>query len=127
MSCIEIGVLLLSISVCRPDASPRRLHGTWVGTLGQKVLRAEFTRGALYVEGAGELTVLRAGESSSRAYLEAGDDFVLVGAFQGDTMVGNAYRAGEELPFELHREAHISPPRAHRSGTAARSARAQGT
>jgi hypothetical protein len=106
MGCIEITVLVLSISICRPDVSPRRLPGRWVGALGSKALRAELgpgLNGAVHIEGTGELTVVRAGESSRRVYLET-DGLVFVGVLRNRSIVGRVYRGAEELPFELHRE-----------------------
>ena len=114
MSCIEITLVLLSISICRPDTSIRRLPGAWVGTLESrgelKVIRAEFVRGrsgltgAVHLEGEGELALLRAVESGSGVYLETrDDDFVFVGSFREDSIAGRVHHAGEQFPFELRR------------------------
>lgn len=119
MSCVEITVLWLAISVCRPEASPQRLPGAWVGAVESngelKLLRAELVRGrsgltgVLHLEGAGDFSLRRAGESSSRVCLETGtergNELVLVGVFRGDSIVGRVDHAGEELRFELHRAA----------------------
>ena len=125
MSCIEITVFWLAISVCRPEAAPRRLPGAWVGTVEshgeRKLLRAEFVRrrsgltGTLHLDGAGDLSLRRAGESSSRVLLETGtaggDEVVFVGVFRRDSIVGRVDQAGEKLPFELHRAASAARPR----------------
>jgi hypothetical protein len=116
MSCFEITVLWLSISVCRPDVLPQRLPGAWVGAVEsggeRKPLRAALVRGrsgltgVLRLEGAGDLRLLRAGESSSRVFLETGargDEFVFVGVFREGSIVGHVDHAGEQWPFELHR------------------------
>ena len=126
MGCIElILAALLSISICHPAPSYRRLPGRWVGTIESrgelKAVSAEFVRGdsgltgALHVEGEGDLPLLRAGESRSRAWLEAGE-LVFVGAISEGAIVGSVLRGGEQTPFELHRaaaaEATASPPAA---------------
>jgi hypothetical protein len=115
MSCIEIGVLWLSVSLCHPDPAYQRLPGVWVGTLesgaGLKLMRAEFVRGrsgltgVVHLEGTGDLTLLRAGESSRRVYLQTGtgaDEFVFVGGFREGSIVGRADHAGKHSRFELH-------------------------
>jgi hypothetical protein len=116
MSCFELTVLWISISICRPEALPQRLPGAWVGTVESggelKPLRAELVRGrsgltgVLHLQGAGDLRLLRAGESSSRVCLETGtggDEFVFVGVFREGSIVGHVEHAGERWPFELHR------------------------
>jgi len=116
MNCVQITVALLSISVCHHEPSPQRLPGLWVGTLESgselTVMRAEFflgrsgLSGALHLEGAGDLTVLRAGENRSHVYLVTGsgdDEFVFVGVFREGAIVGRVLHAGVQLPFELHR------------------------
>jgi len=92
MNCIYLTVAFLSLSICHPEAPPQRLRGVWVGTLevggDLKFIRAEFhsgVKGTLHLGGAGDLTLVRAGESSSHAYFEmrrGHDEFVFVGAFQ---------------------------------------------
>jgi hypothetical protein len=112
MSCIELTVVLLSISVCHPDASPRRLPGRWVGAWESggelKLMRAEFVRGhwgwtgALHLEGAGDLPLLLAAESRKYVYLQTRDDFAFAGVFRDGAIVGRVLHAGQHFPFELH-------------------------
>ncbi|MCA1828504.1 MAG: hypothetical protein LC689_16390 [Myxococcales bacterium] len=121
MGCIEITVVVLSISICRPQARPQQLPGRWVGALESRVLRAELTpgptglTGVLRLEGGRDLMVVRAGESSSRVYLET-DELVFVGVLRSGSIVGRVYRGSEELSFELHRdEMTTDPPRGRSS------------
>jgi len=122
MNCIHLIVAFLSLSACRREAPPGRLQGLWVGTLevggDLKLIRAEFARarsgmrGALHLAGAGDLLLVRASESSSHAYFEmrrGDDEFVFVGAFREESIVGRVHHGGEQVTFELHRTLRIDP------------------
>ena len=133
MHCIHLTVLFLSLSACHREAPPRRLPGLWVGTLKRggnlKFIHAEFVRGrsgaggVLHVAGTGELTLVKAGESDSHVcfVMRRGDDeFVFVGAFGDESIVGRVYHAGQQVPFELYR-AWPSPLRGSRASRKGRS------
>lgn len=117
MNCIHLTVAFLSLSICHPEAPPQRLRGVWVGTLevggDLKFIRAEFhsgVKGTLHLEGAGDLTLVRASESSSHAYFEmrrGNDEFVFVGAFREGSITGSVHHAGQQLPFALYRTLEI--------------------
>jgi len=117
MNCIYVTVAFLSLSICHPEAPPQRLRGVWVGTLevggDLKFIRVEFqsgVKGTLHLEGAGDLTLVRAGESSSQAYFEmrrGHDEFVFVGAFQKGSFTGSVHHAGQQFPFALYRTLEI--------------------
>jgi hypothetical protein len=119
MNCTYLTVAFLSLSICHPEAPPQRLRGVWVGTLevggDLKFIRVEFrsgVKGTLHLEGAGDLTLVRAGESSSHAYFEMRrglDEFVFVGAFQKGSFTGSVHHAGQQFHFALYRSLEIDP------------------
>jgi hypothetical protein len=117
MNCIQLTVVFLSLSACHPDAPPQRLRGVWVGTMEAggdlKFIRAEFhsgAKGTLHLQGAGDLTLVRASESGSHAYFEmrrGSDEFVFVGTLREGSITGSVHRAGQQLPFALYRTLEI--------------------
>ena len=130
MSCIQLTVVLLSLSTCREEGPPRRLAGAWVGLLDvdgePRFVRAEFTpgrsgmTGSLHLAGAGEMILVRASESDGSVGFEmrrGDDELIFLGAFDADSIVGFVHHGGELIPLELHRTPRI----ARRSGPKARS------
>jgi len=128
MSCTEITVALISISICHPAASPGGLPGRWVGAVqwgGEvRAVRAEFVRGPagvtglIHVEGKGDLPLVEADESRNHVHLEA-PGFIFLGSFQDDAITGLMLHAGQRLPFELHRTVYVQGKARGRSATGA--------
>jgi hypothetical protein len=116
MHCIHFAVVFLSLSFCHQEAPPERLPGVWVGTLDSgedlQFIRAEFVRarsgatGTLHLAGTGDLTLVKASESDGYVcfVIRRGDDeFVFVGVFLEESIIGRVLHGGEQVPFELHR------------------------
>jgi hypothetical protein len=120
MNCIHLTVVFLSLSACHQEGRPQRLPGFWVGTLevggDLRFVRAEFAparsgmTGSLHLVGAGDMTLVRASESDGSVGFEmrrGDDEFIFVGAFRADAIVGRVHHAGKQVPFELHRTLEV--------------------
>jgi hypothetical protein len=123
MTCVQLTVLVVSFSICRPAAP--RLRGEWVGTMedggGIAFVRARFDggEGVLHVGGRGRFTLARAAESGDRVAFEmrhGSKELLFVGVFSGDSITGTA---GASRRLKLHRlprparlaiDALIGPP-----------------
>ena len=123
MHCIHLAVAFLSLSFCHQEAPPERLPGVWVGALdlGEDLqfIGAEFVRvrsgatGTVHLAGAGDLTLVKASESDGHVcfVMRRGDDeFVFVGVFLEESIIGRLLHGEEQVPFELHRAQQGATP-----------------
>ena len=95
MSCLEITVIMFTLSICRPEAP--RLHGEWAGTMEidgvERAVTVSFDERVLRAEGE-QLPVVRAARSGGRvafAVSRDGEELLFVGSAEGGAISGPGF------------------------------------
>src|SRR6266849_194856 len=109
-----LAAAVIALSAWHRSETSEQLQGHWVGTFGDdfRFVRAEFVStwsgqsGSMYLEGTGELTLVKSRRIADEILIElkrGDEDVAFVGRITRDVMVGHLDRAPARTSLQLHR------------------------